>query len=496
MQLTNDQSKLITDRLSDRWWRLNNLYYIIDEDGKKVLFSPRMVQKEFYDKMWYLNIILKGRQMGFTTFIQIFILDACLFQKDVAAGVVAHNREDAEDFFHKKIKFAYDNLPFGLNKVITAESDSARALSFSNGSSIRVGASLRSGTYQYLHISEFGKICAKFPDKAEEVISGALNTVHAGSYIFIESTAEGDHGRFYEMCQDAMKHNGKLTELDYRFFFYPWWRHKSYALSGEVTEDKRHTAYFSELEKRGIVLDREQKNWYIKKEAVQRSKMSREFPSTSDEAFESIVEYSIYGEALAKLKNNGRVKPLVIDPMLPVHTFWDIGRSKTDSTTIWFMQDHGKEYHFIDYEEGFQKPISDYVTMLEGKGYRYGTHYLPHDASHNNYDMKTYQERLAEAGIVNTEIVPRTPDLAVAIDETRNKLPYCWFDNERCAKGLSALAAYAWQYDVKNSQIKEPLHNWASHPADSFRQFAQGYKEYVHYEEPVYSIPTAYSAFS
>ena len=105
-------------------------------------------------------------------------------------------REDAEDFFNKKIKFAYDNLPEWLKAERVATSDSSKMLAFSNGSSIRVGTSLRSGTYQYLHISEFGKLCAQRPDRAEEIIAGAINTVEVGSFIFIESTGEGAYGRF------------------------------------------------------------------------------------------------------------------------------------------------------------------------------------------------------------------------------------------------------------------------------------------------------------
>ena len=71
----------------------------------------------------------------------------------------------------------------------------------SNNSSIRVGTSLRSGTLQYLHISEYGKLCAQFPEKAREVRTGALNTVQAGQVVFIESTAEGQEGHFFDLCE-------------------------------------------------------------------------------------------------------------------------------------------------------------------------------------------------------------------------------------------------------------------------------------------------------
>ena len=115
--------------------------------------------------------------MGFTTFIQIFILDCCMFNSNIQAGVIAHNREDAEDFFTRKIRFAYEHMEPDIRNANPAIAASARHLVFANGSSIRVGTSLRSGTYQLLHISEYGKLCAKYPDRAEEVRSGAMNTV-------------------------------------------------------------------------------------------------------------------------------------------------------------------------------------------------------------------------------------------------------------------------------------------------------------------------------
>lgn len=55
-----------------------------------------------------------------------------------------------------------------------------------------------------LHISEYGKICNKYPDKAREIQTGALNTVAPESEVFIESTAEGNSGYFYDMSMRAM----------------------------------------------------------------------------------------------------------------------------------------------------------------------------------------------------------------------------------------------------------------------------------------------------
>ena len=470
----------IKKKLNDPYWRLNNLYYIRDKKGNKVKFSLNWAQKHFYNNMWFLNIILKARQLGFTTFIQIFMLDRCLFNSNIAAGVIAHNREDAQDFFEKKIKFAYESLPDWLRNERKASTDSAHQLSFTNGSSIRVGTSLRSGTYQYLHISEFGKLCATRPDRAEEIIAGAINTVEAGCFVFMESTADGSYGRFFDMCQNSMTNAiDRLTKLDFKFFFFAWWQHPDYRLDGDVDISLEDEDYFSRLEaSEEITLTVDQKNWYVKKKAVQMSKMMQEYPSTPQEAFEVISDHAVYGAEFKGLREQGRVKEhLPVDPNLQVHTFWDIGRSKTDATSIWFMQDVSNEYNFIDFYQNVQKPVGHYVTNVKSKGYNLGKHYLPHDATHNDYKIKSYIDRLVESGIDRSDIivVPRIAQLNVGIDQTKQKLPFCNFDKNKCGVGLTALERYAYKYDEKKGLYIEPIHNWASHPSDAFRQFGQGY---------------------
>ena len=465
----------VKEKLSDPWWRLTHLYYIKDKKGKKVLFKPNWAQKFFYNNMWFMSVILKARQLGMTTFIQIFMLDRCLFNDNIAAGVIAHNREDAEDFFDKKIKFAFNNLPDWLKDERKAASDSAKMLAFSNGSSIRVGTSLRSGTYQYLHISEFGKICAQRPDRAEEIIAGSINTVEAGCFVFIESTAEGAYGRFYDIYRDAAQ-TSKLTKLDFKAFFFPWWKEPSYILADEVDVNDSDAEYFRKIEaEENMTLSDNQKAWYVKKQKTQRGKMRQEYPSTPEEAFETISDHAVYGAEFKKLRQQERIGSVPIDPLIPMYTFWDIGRSKTDATCIWFMQERNGEFCFVDYLQDTQKPIGHYVTELRNKGYNYGNHHLPHDADHNDFEMMTYKDRLADAGITDVVIVPRIAALNIGIDETRQKLPFCRFDKVLCKDGIVALERYSYGYDEKKGMYTEPVHNWASHPSDAFRQFAQGY---------------------
>ncbi len=166
--MKSSQNEITTShqRMKDPKWRLNNLYFIVDKRGEKTLFRMNWAQEQLYDGMWYCNVILKARQLGISTFVCLLFLDRCLFNSNVSAGIIAHTLEDAQQMF-KRVKLAYDSLDQELTKHITADTDTAQMLKFSNGSSIRVGTSLRSSTFQLLHVSEFGKL-HKFRRKHEK----------------------------------------------------------------------------------------------------------------------------------------------------------------------------------------------------------------------------------------------------------------------------------------------------------------------------------------
>lgn len=479
-----------SSKLADPIWRMNNLYKIKDKQGKVITFKMNWAQEWLYNHMWFLSIILKARQLGMTTFIQLFMLDRALFNDNQNCGIVAHNKEDAQTFFRDKIKFAYDNLPQDLKNVLRATSDTTQSLTFSNGSTIRVGTSMRSGTYQYIHISEFGKMCAKFPEKAQEVITGTLNTLAPGQIAFIESTAEGPFGEFYDMCKIAEDltmavENGQtdFTQMDWKFFFLPWWKHPDYVLHQKVDIPDRLMLYFKELrEEHNIDLTPEQKAWYAKKSIEQGDMMKQEYPSTAAEAFERSTELTIYGKQLRQARHDKRIGKFPILRNVPVNTFWDIGRN--DATAIWFHQHLEGRNFFPYYLEGRLENLPFYVEQLfelkEQFHWWYGTHYLPHDVvvtDITEIHRRTRREVLEDAGLRPIQVVPRIRNLQDGIEMTRRVFDTCYFDEEGCEIGLRALHGYEWAYDEFNKTTREqPAKNWARNGADAFRQFAQGFR--------------------
>jgi len=340
-------------------------------------------QELLLDNLWYLNIILKVRQLGVTTFFCILYLDDVLFN-GYDAGLIAHTLQDATKIFDSKINYAWDNLPEAIKKRYIVDTETKRELKFKlkNSkieSSIYVGTSLRSGTVQRLHVSELGTIDQRYPHKSEEIKSGALNTVHKGQIITIESTAKGQSGVFYDICKQAMelaKSGKELSEMDWKFFFLPWWKHPSYRLKGDIIIPTELQDYFKELEeKHNIFLDQEQKNWYYKKWKTQKQSMKSEYPSTPDEAFFLNIEGAYFG------KQMDRVLAEPWEPTLPVHTAWDLGleKSKKDATSIVFWQDVGLEVRIIDFYSSSGEGLQHYIKVLQEKPYTYGHHYAPHD---------------------------------------------------------------------------------------------------------------------
>ena len=221
------------EAFQDKRWRLNNLYSIKDPHGNKVKFNLNWAQQTLLDCTHPNIIVLKCRQIGITTYFSLLLLDAVLWEDNVQEGIIAQTLEDSSNIFKDKLKYAFDNLDPRIRPLFQCIGDSAKELAFKHGSVIRVGTSLRGHTLQYLHVSEFGKVCARDPEKAREIVTGAFNTVHVGQSIFVESTAEGKEGHFFDMCQTAFdqEKSGKiLGPLDFKPFFFPWWKEPAYKL--------------------------------------------------------------------------------------------------------------------------------------------------------------------------------------------------------------------------------------------------------------------------
>ena len=469
-------------RLRDKFWRLNNLYWITDKRGKPVRFKMTPEQQAYFEGMHTRNIILKARQLGFTTEVCIIQLDAALFE-GAKCALIAHTLNDAKRLFREKIKYAYDRLPAEIRAANPASNDAAGELVFKKGGSLYVSTSFRGGTLRYLHVSEFGKICAKYPDKAREIVTGAFEAVSTDCFTTIESTAEGRAGYFFDYCQTAEKaalSGATLSQLSWKFFFFSWWMNPQYAIDPVEPLPQRLRDYFDELEaQHSLKLRDRQKAGYHATATHLGDDMKREYPSIPAEAFQQSVEGAYYAKQFAVLYSQRRIGQLPDNKHLPVYTFWDLGVG--DSTAIWFVRVVGNEFHVIDYYENSGEGLRHYMKILKDKGYTYAEHWAPHDIDNREFanDGKSRRQLAREGYEVDGEIYSISfnvvPKLGVdeGIELVREILPRCAFDSAKCEEGISHLEAYRKEWDAKRGCWKDnPLHDFTSHASDGFRYFA------------------------
>ena len=467
------------------------IYKIKDKLWNIVPFLPNAAQKDYYYNRHTKNIILKARQLGFSTLIDIMKLDDVLFWSYVTAWVIADNKESSNMIFREKVKFAFDNLPDWLRWEFKLKTDRKGELIFENNHwAISVSTSFRWGTLQHLHISEYGKICNKYPEKAREIQTGALNTLAPDAECDIESTAEGNSWNFYEMSMKAMELDEmwkELTPMDYKFHFYSWWLDETYTLDSddEIREDTR--VYFSKVKNDEWVIKKFpnlkftewQMRWYQKKLEEQKDDMQREYPSYPKEAFDLAIKWAYYERELSLARWQNRVWNVLYDPRLPVFTHWDIwGAGWWDETAIWFYQIFWKEVRLIDYWEGTWYGMTEVCNTVVNPRYTsYDTHYFPHDIEVT--ELSTWVTRLQtvkEHIKWKCSVVPKL-SISDGINAVRDMFPKCYFDENKCYTGLSRLAWYRREYDEKNGMFRnKPKHDINSNGADAFRYLAVTYR--------------------
>jgi hypothetical protein len=367
--------------------------------------------------------------------------------------------------------------------------DSEAALILRNGSQLRVATSVRSGTLHWLHVSEFGKICAQYPAKAEEVLTGSLPAVTQGGIVCIESTAEGPEGAFHDMSMaaQALAQSGRpLSKRDYRHHFAAWWDADEYETDPAlVTVTNKDHAYFDRLEVRlGIVISPAKRAWYVATRDTEfvgnTELMFREYPSTEEEAFQRAIDGVYLADQLARARRDGRIGKVPYDPRVPVSTWWDLGLD--DSTSIWFHQRVGLSDRFIRFIEGAGEPYDHYVRQMQSYGYIWGKHYLPHDGDTRHpgsESLKTVRDMLEDLGLKDIEIVPRTLDLVqVGIPALRGDFHNYWFDEDLCKEGINHLTLYRKRWNkTLGAWMDDPRHDEHCHAADALRQKAQWYAD-------------------
>lgn len=235
--------------------------------------------------------------------------------------------------------------------------------------------------------------------------------------------------------------------------------------------------YFSKLELEGIKLTEPQKWWYAKKYETLREDMTREYPSTPDEAFQASQEGYWYASYIKELYDNGHVCNVSYDRALPVYTSWDLGQA--DSTSIWFFQiNRSDDINFIDFFQKNNTPLHQLHIMLKNKGYNYGQHIWPHDANARDRAGISFAQQARQLGLSGIVLDPH--GFLDGINKTRTFLSKCWFDKTKCAEGLKLLENYKKRWSTSfGGWTSEEVHDECSHAAAAMRYAAAGINKLI-----------------
>jgi len=232
--------------------------------------------------------------------------------------------------------------------------------------------------------------------------------------------------------------------------------------------------------------------WLSDKFMADLNHMKAVNPEEYDHVYEGLctqtIEGAIYAKEFRLVDQECRICKVPYSPEKPVSTFWDIGDRYT---SIWFVQAFPFEYRVIDYLQEEAVAISHYQKELQNRPYVYAAHNLPWDAKMPQLSTgKSIEEQMRSAGF-RVNIVPKM-GLVDGINAVREMFPRLWFDGERCADGIQGLRHYRWAPEgTLGTEKKQPIHDWASHPADALRYLAVGIKTPQLTDKPP-SKPTYY----
>lgn len=286
-------------------------------------------------------IILKARQMGISTLIEALCYWWTTTHRYVVANIIAHKSDAAENLYEMFRRY-YDNshsmfqpdrkyntrkdLVFDVeDKVKEALKEHVEACIAPDtcgvshkpqglGSSIKTLVAKdgvgRSSTINFFHGSEVA-----FWEAKADVVSSAIQAVPMapGTFVFLESTANGVGGYFYDEWQTSMAGEGALTPL-----FFPWHQHDEYELPAlepityyDAEESKlldifREKGYAAESWDRKIYWRREKKKEF----RYEPKKFYQEYPADDMEAFlasgspvfdtDSLLKMDLYARKWAK----------------------------------------------------------------------------------------------------------------------------------------------------------------------------------------------------
>jgi hypothetical protein len=220
--------------MSDHAYAITRYGYVTDEEGVIKRFTFRLAQLLLFNVISDLEdldaaieiMILKARQLGMTTVVELLIMFRIIFSNGVNAIIASADRQKSK-MMGKKLLMGYDMLPIWLRPQYTSRVETENGeLTFgqlNSGVYVQHGNQMsgiaRGSTPTLYHLSE----CASFTNAKEQIEASLFKAVHASPSIFgiLESTGEGDEGWWAETWHYS-KANWASRTCRLCPIFFPW----------------------------------------------------------------------------------------------------------------------------------------------------------------------------------------------------------------------------------------------------------------------------------
>lgn len=284
-------------------------------------------------------IILKARQLGFTTFIEAFIIVTTLFRANQEAVIIANTEENASKIF-EKYKFSYQELKARTPQLApTLQNQTGRILKTkTSNSSIRIAPSsvdaARGSTLSAFHGSE----CAFWAnmDDVLAAVDAALPDVSINPVVFrfLESTANG-YNTFKDYWDDAVKRFAKGEIGGAVPFFFPWFEDDA----NQNPYDGFQLSEFEQMKMQKHHLTLDQMTYWHRQLVKKKGDLSltlQEYPFDPEDAFRSSGECVFDIEALSHRKQEVlRLRPQTKSITCQIHSInGDIEDWKMDKIAL------------------------------------------------------------------------------------------------------------------------------------------------------------------
>jgi len=233
---------------------------------------------DYYDHRTRRDVILKPRQLGFSTQICGLFFADTLLRPNTTSVIVAHDTDSSEKIF-RIVQLFWERLPEDeRQRMGVPRFSNRREFLWPNINShffVGTAGALTFGrgqTINNLHCSEFA-----FWPKPEEALTALTEAVPADGRIVIESTANGMGNYFHDLWV-AAKGGGNAFAPQ----FYVWFESPEYRTSGEALGD------LSDEERKLKTtwgLDSDQIRWRRGKQRELRDRFQQEYPESDVTCF-------------------------------------------------------------------------------------------------------------------------------------------------------------------------------------------------------------------